>query len=312
MSTTATDADRAERRSLVASAAGNVVIACVGVTIALISDSQAILLDGLFNAIYFGTALFTLRVATLVRRGDDARFPYGYGFFEPLVNGLKGFLILGVSLLALVGSVEALFAGGRLIRPGLAVAYGVFAMAAGFLLMAITKRGAKKSGSPLVKADADGWTVNAAVSACVLLAFATIFLIEDTSLDWLAPYVDPTVVLGVVLLSIGIPVRMAWKALMGLLNRTPSRELVDGISGVVEKGLADLPLRACFVRVIQPGRLRMVTAHVVLPEDFGVERLKALDEVRAKVQDRLREDHADTILDIFFTTDLEWGKPAAD
>ena len=93
----ATETDRAERSCLVLSGVGNIVIAAVGLTIAVLSKSQAIMLDGMFNLIYFGTALFTLRVAFLVRKGDDARYPYGYGFFEPLVNGLKGVLILGVS-----------------------------------------------------------------------------------------------------------------------------------------------------------------------------------------------------------------------
>jgi len=310
MSTTVTEADRAERGSLIASGVGNIVLACVGLTIALVSHSQAILLDGLFNFIYFGTALFTLRVAKLVRRGDDARFPYGYGFFEPLVNGLKGLLILGVSAMALVGAIEALIAGGREIQPGLAVIYGVFATTAGVVLTIVTKRGAKRSGSPLVKADADGWIVNAAVSVCVLLAFGTIFLLKGTSLDWLVPFVDPIVVLTVVLISIGVPIRMAWTALMGLLNRAPSEELVTRVTAVVTEGLADLPVTEVFVRVIQPGRTRMVGAHAVLPEDFGVERLKSLDEVRAKILKRLQDEHLATVLDIFFTTDAEWGKPA--
>ncbi len=56
---------------------------CVGIVVAVISASQAILLDGLFNLTYFATELFTVKVASLVVGGDDERFPHGYAFSNP-------------------------------------------------------------------------------------------------------------------------------------------------------------------------------------------------------------------------------------
>jgi predicted Co/Zn/Cd cation transporter (cation efflux family) len=41
-------------------------------------------------------------------------------------------------------------------------------------------------------------------------------------------------------------------------------------------------------------------------------RLADLDEVRKKVRAHLEGEHAATILDLFFTTDEEWGKPAGE
>jgi predicted Co/Zn/Cd cation transporter (cation efflux family) len=52
---------------------------------------------------YFLASLFTLRVSRLVMKGDDEHYPAGYSFFEPLVNGMKGLLILGVSVMAMLG-----------------------------------------------------------------------------------------------------------------------------------------------------------------------------------------------------------------
>jgi predicted Co/Zn/Cd cation transporter (cation efflux family) len=112
---------------LIASSLGNVFIGCVGVICAAFSSSEAIMLDGLFNLIYFATGLFTLKVARMVLQTDDDRFPYGYMFFEPLVNLIKGMLVFGVSVMAFIGAVQAFAAGGRPIVAGLAIAYGVFA-----------------------------------------------------------------------------------------------------------------------------------------------------------------------------------------
>ena len=297
----------AESRILIISAGANLVIGIIGLVFAAISSSQAILLDGLFNIVYFGTALFTLKVARLVQRADDERFPYGYAYFEPLVNGLKGVLVLGVSLMALAGAIESLVGGGRSIAAGAAIAYGTFATIAGWALAVVTARGARRTASPLVQADAKNWIVNGAVSSCVLIAFAAIVLIRGTALDFLVPYVDPIVVVTLVVITIGVPVRMAWQALMELLGRTPPAAVVDEVRGLVEAATADLPVRDLSVRVTQPGRTRQVLVHVVLPEDAPLDGLRALDDVRARVAERLQAAHAATILDVVFTTRPEWG-----
>ncbi len=301
--------ERAERKVLWVSAAGNLVIGCVGLIFSIISSSQAILLDGLFNLTYLATGLFTLKVARLVFKGDDERFPFGYAYFEPLVNGLKGVLVLGVSLMALVDALQTLLTGGRSISAGAAIAYGVFAASTCCLLALITRRGAERTVSPLVQADAENWLVNGAVSVAVLLAFISIVFLKGSTLDYLVPYVDPFLVITVVLLFISIPVRMAWQALMELLNRTPPAEILQQVQEAVKACTKHLPVQQLYVRVIQPGRTRMVLAHVVLPSDFQVGGLESLDALRARTLEVLQQAHLATILDMVFTADPNWGAP---
>ena len=301
-----------EKKYLMLSALGNILVGCVGITVATISSSQAILLDGLFNLTYFATGIFTVKVASLLAIGDDERFPHGYSFFEPLVNGMKGMLVLGVSVMALVGAVQALLEGGRTIAAGPAVAYGIFATIACCVVAMITRRGARATNSPLVQADAENWIVNAAISSCVLLAFASIFALKSFGANAVVPYVDPVVVLTIVLISIGVPVRMAKNALMGLLNRAPSSDIVEQVIEIVDSNMADLPVRERFIRVIQPGRQRMVLVHVVLPVDFRLEGLSQLDSIRAQTYQSLCQAHCATVVDILFTADRQWGAPLSD
>ena len=53
----------------------------------------------------------------------------------------------------------------------------------------------------------------------------------------------------------------------------------------------------------------MVLAHVVLPSEFQVETLVALDRVRTITLDRLKAGHLATMLDMVFTADPTWGAP---
>lgn len=122
---------------------------------------------------------------------------------------------------------------------------------------------------------------------------------------------DPSLVLIVVLISISVPGRMAWRALMELLNRAPSPQIVQQVDDIVKKCTAGLPVQSLFVRVVQPGRTRMVMAHVVLPTDFQVEGLPALDTLRAETLKELKSAHLATVLDMVFTADPVWGAPSS-
>ena len=90
-----------ETKALVVSTVAALVLGVIALAVALATGSGAILLDGAFNLCFFATALVTLRVAKLLERPDDRHYPFGYVQFEPLINMLKGLLILGVNLIAL-------------------------------------------------------------------------------------------------------------------------------------------------------------------------------------------------------------------
>jgi Co/Zn/Cd efflux system component len=115
---------------------------------AVITNSQAILLDGLFNACYFVTALFTLRVALLLKRPDDVQFPFGYLYFELLINAVKGLLILGVALFALIDAALTILAGGREVAAGGAIGYAAFATALCLAMALLLRRARRHVGEP--------------------------------------------------------------------------------------------------------------------------------------------------------------------
>ncbi len=300
----------AETAALKMSAIGSLAIGAVAMVFARLTESHAIALDGLFNLAYGGTGVFALWVSRTLPRGDDRRFPMGYGYLEPLTNGIKGVLVLGVAAMAAVGSVLALLNGGTSIEAGSAVGYGIFATVACAALALVSRNALLRWHSPLVATDARNWLLNAVISAGVLATFVGLWLIEGTGLERYAPYVDPALVLIIVLALIAVPVRMSWNALMELLNRAPSG-LTEEVRGVIEEAVDSLPVSELFVRVVQPGRTRLVAVHVVLPADTPVSSIAELDLVRAKAQEALERLYPATFLDMMFTGDRYWGAPLA-
>ncbi len=300
-----------ERGALVASAAACLVIGVVALIAAAFADAQVILLDGLFNLVFFAAGLFTLKVAALVQQPDDDDFPMGYGYFEPLVNGFKGMLIFGMCVLAGYGAIEALFEGGRAVEVGVAIAYGAFATLAGLTMTLLMRRSAAMQISPLVQADATNWLVNAAISAAVLLAFALVPVVQHSEAAWLAPYVDPILVLAVIALSIAVPIRMAWNALMEMLNRAPPLATREAVRDVVEKALQPLPIDRLHIRVIRPGRSLQILVHAIMAADYPAEDLDVFDARARQVRDFLRAAFPGAIVDTVFTKDPGIGAPMA-
>lgn len=302
---------KTERRALLLSAAAALLVGGVGVTIALISNSRAILLDGMFNLTYFLVALVSVRVARLAQRPDDEAFPRGYSYFESLINAGKGLLILGVSAVALVDSLAALVTGGREILAGLAITYAAFATMAcsvtTLLLYAIWRR----EPTPLVRADLENWLVNSVISAAVLLAFALIPLARSRGFAGITPYIDPVLVAAVVILCIGVPLRMAWRGIMELLDRAPPEHVTRPLRKAVDDVLAPLPVQKLYVRIVRPGRTVFVAAHIVLPDDFPVERLSRLDQIRQQMDAALRRLEPRLVTDVLFTADERWALPTS-
>lgn len=296
-----------ERRALWLSAGGALAVAVVGLVVAGIAESQAVLLDGMFNAVYVVVALVTLKVSRLVQRPDDRRFPFGYAYFEPLINAVKGLLMLGIAGIALVGAIDALLHGGREVAAGLAVGYAVFAMVIGFGVMAIMARAARTTDSPLVRADVKNWGINGAISAVVGLAFGAIFLLRGTRYSFLVPYVDPGLVTLMIIVTLPVPLKMVWSALGELVSAAPERAVVERVETAVTKALAPLEVRNHVVRVARGGRQVYALIHVVL--QAGDLDVGGLDAERARMRASIDRDVPGLAVDIVFTADPRWAPP---
>ncbi|CAM3682408.1 Cation transporter [Halomonas casei] len=300
---------KTESSTLAFSAFMALLIGCAGITATLASNSQAILLDGLFNLIYFSIALVTIKVSKLASRPDSESYPFGYNYFESLVNLCKGLLILGVSIFALVDAVAALLTGGREISAGIAVLYALFATAVCSLTAWVMHRSQRHVNSPLVSADKLNWMVNSLISAAILMAFCLVVLFEQMGWYTVLPYVDSVLVIAVVILCLGVPVRMASQALRELLNKTPEEAIAEPVRQAVARGLVDIDTVEVRVRMVRPGRMLYVMVHVVLPETADVS-IASQDELRGRIDNEVRRYYAPVVCDVVFTADTRWAAPS--
>lgn len=302
---------KTERGALLLSAFAALAMAGLGAVFAVLTGSRVILLDAVFNLVYFGVAVATLRVARSAQQPDTPEFPFGYGYFESLVNAGKGLVILGVSALALVDSASALIGGGTEIAAGLAIGYAAIATALCGVTALVLRRARASLASPLVDADVDNWLLNAVISTAVLAGFCLAVGLRAAGWEQAALYVDPVLVFAVVVLFLGVPIRIARQAILELLNRAPDPVVTRPVTAAIDEVLAALPVRERHVRMVRPGRTLYVVVHTVLADDADGHGLRELDRVRAQIDAAVRSLHPRVLVDVLFTTERRWALPSA-
>lgn len=301
---------RTETGALLLSAGMSLFLGGAGLILSLVTGSQVILLDGLFNLIYSVMALLSVRVARLLAMPDNEKYPFGHAYFESLVNAAKGLLILGISLLALGDSVLVLLAGGREIVAGLAILYSVIATTSSLATFVLLRKARRHSSSPLVEADFANWWINTVISASVLLAFCLIPLAPPLGLAGFTPYVDPLMVATVVVLfCLSTPFRMASDAIKELLNRAPPKHVRQPVHEEVAAVVAQWGAEDFSLRMVRPGRTLYLLVHVVLPDDSSNAGLVQQDRFRDHLNERLRCLVQPLVLDVVFTADPRWAAP---
>ncbi len=95
---------RLERRAMILSMIGNLFMGAVGVYAAYLSNSQAILMDGLFSLVGFTAAFLGMRVAANANRQPNKLRPFGYAADEALFVTFRSLTLIGLVLFAMTNA----------------------------------------------------------------------------------------------------------------------------------------------------------------------------------------------------------------
>jgi len=292
-----------ERKALRISIFGYSLLGVLAVVFALKSQSEAIMLDGFFNFVSFVMSLVTLHVSNLLRIPYDRHFQYGFMPFEPFVNVVKGLIILVVCGFALVSSIDALIDGGRELSPGVAVIYSVIATSGCIVVFLIQKQYAKKVDSPLLALDIATWKLSGFISSAVAVGFGAAYLLSRTEYSWIVPYIDPVMVVILVLVMIRLPLSALKEGIGDLLLGAPAGEMQAMIKEKISAILSGFPMKRHSVRMVKVGRHIFINVFILLPEEESGSSIEDLDRVRGKIDEALNGLHPEIITDTMFTGD---------
>ena len=291
------------------------LIAALGIGIGLWIGSFSIMFDGVYSltdAIMTVVALWVSKLITssLGERTQERlvrHFTMGFWHLEPIVLALSGFILMGTALYAFLGAVNSLMTGGRELNFDKAIIFAAVSMVTALAMAAFDRRANRRINSNFIEMDAKAWLISAGMTGALLIAFIFGWAIQGTSLQWMAPYVDPAVLAVVCLFVLPIPVPTIRQALADVLLVTPA-ELKAHVDEVAARVVALHGFRGYRAYVARVGRGRQIELYFIVPQGEAPRPLEHWDRLRDQIGEMIGDAGPDRWLTIAFTTDVEWAE----
>ncbi|MEZ8101190.1 cation transporter [Vibrio bivalvicida] len=235
-----------EKRALVLGIIANLIMAFSGWAAYNLSGSEALLLDGNMSFILFITAIVALKI-TQIKSLRNETYPFGLYVTEALYSFMKGLLLLGVVISAIVsnGSKIISYINGAtlpIIKTSVIVYYAIAMVTICWGLSAFYYFQNKKiaNSSSMLKVDQKSSLIDGVLSASTGAVLVVIGYVEAGSkFDFLLYIGDALLVLTLALLMIGQPIGIIREAFVELAGgKLQNEQQHQDISNLVTEHFA--------------------------------------------------------------------------
>ncbi len=248
---------------------GNLAMGFAGVVASVLSNSQALLVDGLFSLVGFFAAIIAVRVGKQsFAQPDDAR-PLGYAADEAVFTTFRSLSLLGLVAFALINAVAkiAAYIGGTVPAPVKYEVVGVYTVAICLICVGLWLnhlRCWKKTGknSDILKLEARAAAFDGVITGTAGLGFGLVYLFQSGPLAFIAPVGDSIIVIGLCLIASGTYWSDFKSSLGELVGASAGAEIVENARAIAEEHFASEDIALVDVVVLKAGRTYSVIVFV--------------------------------------------------
>ncbi|WP_298986690.1 cation transporter [uncultured Roseibium sp.] len=293
-----------ERRALGISKWSNLFMAAAGILTAWLSRSDAMLVDGLYSAVNFVSAIAAARIGARVGLPPTRSRPWGQDFDEVLYVTFRSLILIGVLVFAAIISctkIWTFFNGGtvpELVFGPIAI-YAVVIVAICLGLAYNFHRAYRLTGrrSEILRTEARAALIDGALSIGSGAALLSLPFLKGTPLAPYVPIGDAVIVLALILAIIWQPLSTFRKTLADLAG-------VSAPSGTHTKATRtarDLAGEYGFhfhrAAVLQAGRMHFVAVYINPERAVVASEIDAYrDTLSARLEDRIGPTRVEVIL----------------
>ncbi len=259
-----------------ASILGNALLALLKLIIGIKAGSISMLANAVHTASDIITSAVVIIGFKISSKGPDRKHPHGHGRVEYLVGLAVALALIGVGL-GFIWDAYGRFAGGRVMKPGLAaVIVALGSILVKELMYRFTANIGKLIDSEALNADAWHHRSDALTSALVLAAVGGAYF----GINWIDP-LGAFIVAGFIIYTGG---DIGRRALDKLIGTTPPEELLGRLENeaLQVEGVLDVH----DLEVHDYGVYKSVTLHIKVADSMT---LLSAHEITHRVQERLEE-----------------------
>ncbi len=294
-----------EQRLLWQSAGLMFIIALAATWFGIMTNSQAILIDGIFSFVAVVIKCLMIMTSKLTTRESSAKFQFGYWQFEPLVLMAEGGFTLIIVIYALINGLVSIFNGGHHMDFGLAIVYAVIFTAANSGYYWYVHQVNKRLRSSLIHFDNMSWLVDAALAGSLFVSFVVAYFVERTQYGYLSVYVDPLILVLLALSMLPIALKILVPAVKQVLGMAPLK-LHEQVHGVMDEFMKRYRFKDYVSSVQRYGKIEFVEIDILIDKNYPVQQVEDLDRIRDEIDAALGGKSVQKWLTITFTTTKRW------
>ncbi|CUH41802.1 cation transporter [Ruegeria atlantica] len=281
-----------EGRALIIAMGGNLFMGAAGILAGILSNSNAIMMDGLYSLVGFGSAFLGRRISLKIDAGPDKRRPFGYAADEAIFSTFRSLSLLGLVLFAISNAIKNIYSyyNGMMPEPLIFGPMFIYFAAIGLTCVLIwafhyfTWRQTGKT-SAILRLESKAALFDGLFTAAAAIGLGAIYLFRDGALSAIAPVGDSIIVLFLCILAIGSYLRDFRGGLGELANATASPELLAAARRALRPAIAEDGGALRDMSVTKQGRTILITVYynplrAITAEEVDILNLRMVRDAR--------------------------------
>lgn len=218
--------EKIEVKTMIVIFCAYLLMAIVGIATFISSNSEAVLIDGVFNFISALSMIAGIKIAKLVSQKPTKSQPFGFAMYETLYTLLKGVMIFGVIIIATISNISKIYdfiATGQSqpVNGNSILIYSMSMVIICSLVYFYLSSQLKKVNNQSIMLQTEKIAVfqNSIISAAIGMVFLLVGFLENTFLESIIPITDSIIVLILCALLINDPIKIVKNAFAELTIR---------------------------------------------------------------------------------------------
>lgn len=264
-----------EKKAMTVSLYGNILFVVLELIMAIITSSQAVLLDAVYDGIEFCMLLPSVFLIPLLYQPSNEKYPFGHMQLETVFVVVKGITMSAVTIGMIANSINILFHGGHRVAFDVVAWFELAGMIISIMVALYLKRKNRTLNSPIIETEMQGWKIDSVISMGMTLAFFLPILVPFGWFQKLTPYLDSILAIVLSLIMLPEPIGTVVSGIRDLLLISPDEETIREIRETVEPELKDCSYSELYFEVVKTGRKLWISAYIKLEKDeLSVRRFK--------------------------------------
>ena len=292
-----------EKSAMSVSLYGNLVFVVIELVMALVTDSQAVLLDAVYDGVEFCMLLPSIFLIPLLYKPSNEEHPFGYMQIETIFVVVKGITMTAVTFGLIFNNINLMLHGGHIVSFHTVAGFELFACILGIIVTVYLYYKNKQMESPLINMEMQGWRIDSFISLGMTVAFLLPILIPFDWFQHIVPYLDQLITIVLSLVMIPTPIHTVITGIRDLMLIPPEEETIDDIKETIEPIIGIYGHKNLYYDIVRTGRKLWISVYISFEKDIvSLSKFKQLqDQCIKALASKYSDFYFELLPDIEFT-----------